>query len=92
MNEEEIIRKELDEKIEINLDQDVYDSLLRIYVEANLSEVSIQVFKDYIEDGYNAVDALSSAVINEMANIALKEKLDSDDLAELSKEQDGKEE
>ena len=92
MNEEEIIRKELDEKIEINLDQDVYDSLLRIYVEANLSEVSIQVFKDYIEDGYNAVDALSSAVINEMANIALKEKLDSDELAELQKEQDGKEE
>ena len=92
MNEEEIIRKELDEKIEINLDQDVYDSLLRIYVEANLSEVSNQVFKDYIEDGYNAVDALSSAVINEMANIALKEKLDSDDLAELLKEQDDKEE
>ena len=92
MNEEEIIRKELDEKIEINLDQDVYDSLLRIYVEANLSEVSNQVFKDYIEDGYNAVDALSSAVINEMANIALKEKLDSDDLAELSQEQNGKEE
>ena len=92
MNEEEIIRKELDEKIEINLDQDVYDSLLRIYVEANLSEVSNQVFKDYIEDGYSAVDALSSAVINEMANIALKEKLDSDDLAELSKEQDDKEE
>ena len=92
MNEEEIIRKELDEKIEINLDQDVYDSLLRIYVEANLSEVSNQVFKDYLEDGYNAVDALSSAVINEMANIALKEKLDSDDLAELSQEQNGKEE
>ena len=92
MNEEEILRKELDEKIEINLDQDVYDSLLRIYVEANLSEVSNQVFKDYIEDGYNAVDALSSAVINEMANIALKEKLDSDDLAELSQEQNGKEE
>ena len=90
MNEEEIIRKELDEKIEINLDQPVYDSLLRIYVEANLSEVSNQVFKDYLEDGYSAVDALSSAVINEMANIALKEKLDSDDLAELSKEQDGK--
>ena len=92
MNEEEIIRKELDEKIEINLDQDVYDSLLRIYVEANLSEVSNQVFKDYLEDGYSAVDALSSAIINEMANIALKEKLDSDELAELSKEQDGKEE
>ena len=90
MNEEEIIRKELDEKIEINLDQDVYDSLLRIYVEANLSEVSNQVFKDYIEDGYSAVDALSSAVINEMANIALKEKLDSGELDELLKEQDGK--
>lgn len=92
MSEEEIIKKELDEKIEINLDQDVHDSLLRIYVEANLSEVSNQVFKDYLEDGYSAVDALSSAVINEMANIALKEKLDSDELAELSKEQDGKKE
>jgi len=65
-----------DEPIEIRLDQDVYDSLLGIFVQSKLSKESLEVFNDYLATGVCAGDALHRAVINEMANIALADKLE----------------
>lgn len=68
--------EEKNEPIEIRLDQDVYDSLIGIFVQKKLSKESLEVFNDYLATGDSVSESLSHAVINEMANIALEDKLE----------------
>ena len=87
------IIEEVNDKIEINLKQETHDSLISIFVMDKLSETSFLVFNDYLEDGYEICEALGAAVINEMANIALREELENGTFAETIKElQDSEEE
>lgn len=84
--------EEKSDKIEINLEQKTHDSLIAIYVMDKLSENSFLVFNDYLADGSDICEALGAAVINEMANIALREELENGTFAETVKELQDKEE
>ena len=53
--------------VTINLTDETYDALMRIFVEENLRRESISTFRDYIDQGCNTTEALAHAVINEMA-------------------------
>ena len=68
--------EDLNEPIEINLDQDIYDSLLEIYVRENLMPESYKVYEDYIASGADVKEAVCSAIVNDMANYALKDELE----------------
>jgi len=72
----EQIAAELNEPIEIRLDNDVFDSLVGIYVRDNLMPESLKVFEEYVEGGRSVNDAAAAAIVNEMANIALKEEME----------------
>jgi len=65
-----------DEPIEIRLDQDVFDSLIGIYIRENLMPESLQVFEEYVDNGATVNDSAAAAIVNEMANIALKAELE----------------
>jgi len=53
--------------VTVNLTNETHDALMRIFVEDNLRRESISTFHDYIDKGCSASEALSHAVINEMA-------------------------
>ncbi len=61
---------------QIRLDQDVYDDLIKIYIRKNMLPESNQVFDDYLSSGSTLEDAATKAIVNEMANIALKTIVD----------------
>lgn len=70
------IAAELNDPIEIRLDQDVFDSLVEIYIRDNLMPESLQVFQEYVDGGATVNDSAAAAIVNEMANIALKAELE----------------
>jgi len=81
-----------DELIPIELDDDTYDTLLSMYVSETLSKESRMVYKDYIDAGTGATQALSHAIVNEMVVRSLIDKIEREKFAEVLKEQHNKEE
>jgi len=87
MNENELES----EKIVVELTDDNYDALMRMFVEQFLREESLATFHDYINDGADTTTALSKAVINEMVIRALIDKIEREEFAAVLKNNHNKE-
>ena len=66
-----------DNKIEIDLSSDEMDSLVRVYVDASMREVSKQLFSEVFNETNDIREALYSAAINEVTNLALETHISS---------------
>ena len=81
----ETTQEDLGEKIPIDITDETYFALLQMYVEESLSKESIATYHDYINDGEDAIKALSRAVVNEMVIRACINEIERDEFAEAIK-------
>jgi len=71
-----------DEVISLRMDDDTIDSLLTIYVEETLSKESCAAYRDSLDAGASAMEAVSHAIVNEMVVRALIDKIEREKFAD----------
>jgi len=75
------------EKIQVNIDDDIRDAAIRMFVHQSLRKESISTYPDYNDDGCIPIDALAHAVINEMVIRGVEDKIRREEFAEELKKE-----